>query len=319
MLKLFSLFNHAISRYFGLGIFVTIGLALIFPYFAYSLSPWSLILLFLLMYFSGFGIEWNSLGNIFTKFKLIIVSLVFIFGIIPVIVYVFASVLLTEKIYVYGLVFSALTPTAAVAPFFAGILKSNKELSFIILIVSMILAPFILPVALMFAFGNYLNISGLLIFKDVLILVPLPVFLAWLTKRYFGKGYIVMKNSLPSLNFFLLGLLVFVQFGTSIMKLPSHYINIRNITAIVLIVFIQDFILFLFAKFFLRYLKNKQDVITILISSSMKNIAIASTILLLYSPKAAIAPALGFIPHALLFLPILIRPLIIKTTENARV
>lgn len=315
--KFFTLLNRILSHYFGLGILAAIGLALIFPYLAFSLNPWGLFILFLLMYFSGFGIEWGSLRKSAVKPGLVVLSLLCIFIIIPAIVYVFGTVLLSEKIYVYGLVFSALTPSAAVAPFFAGVLKSNKELSFVILIISMILAPFIIPVALAFAFGNYLDISGVLIFKDVLILVPVPVLLAWLTKRYFAKGYTVMKNSLPSLNFFLLSLLIFIQFGTSILKLQFHYIDIRNIAAIILIVFIQDFCLFLFAEPILRFSKNRENAVTVLLSSSMKNIAIASTVLLLYNPKAAIAPALGFTAHAFLFLPVLLRPLIKKTMESS--
>jgi len=302
-----SFFNRFLLNYFGLGTLVAIGLAIVFPYIAFSFNPYGLYILFILMYLSGFGIEWKSLRVIAVKPMQIFISMLLLFVIIPVIVYVFGSVLLTEKIYLYGLVFSALTPSAAVAPFFTGIFKSNKELSFLILIISMLLAPFLIPLFLSLFFGSYLDISSFLIFKDILILVPLPIGLAWATKRFLPKPYTAVKQSLPILNFALLNLLFFIQFGTSVMKLQFNYIQMRDIVSIIFIVFVQDFCLFLFLSTIIKQLKNREDAVAVIVSSSMKNIALASTILLLYSPKAAIAPAIGFISHAFLFTPILLK------------
>lgn len=171
----------------------------------------------------------------------------------------------------------------------------------------MILSPFLIPAFLALFFGNYLDISGMLIFKDILILVPLPICLAWLTKHFFKKSYIVIKQSLPVLNFCLLNLLIFIQFGTSIMKLQFNYINVRDIAGILLVVFIQDFSLFLFLEPLTKLINDKKDSVAIIVSSSMKNIALASAILLLYNPKAAIVPAIGFVAHVFLFTPILIK------------
>lgn len=310
-----SFFNRFLSNYFGIGTLFAIVLAIFFPYIAFSLNPYGLYILFALMYLSGFGIEWKSVRSISTKPLPVIISLVSLFIVIPIIVYVFGSVLLTEKIYVYGLVFSALTPSAAVAPFFAGIFKSNKELSFVILIASMVLAPFLIPLFLSVFFGSYLDISSVLIFKDILILVPLPIALAWVTKRFLPKPYTAIKQSLPVLNFALLNILFFIQFGTSVMKLQFNYMQLRDVAGILLIVFIQDFGLFLFLGPLIKRMKNKEDSVSVILSSSMKNIALASTILLLYSPKAAIAPAIGFIAHAFLFTPILLRTYMNKVKD----
>lgn len=309
---MFKLANQLLSKYFGVGVFAAIVLAFFFRYTAYSFNPYSLILLFVLMFLSGFNLDWSKLKVVIANPKPILFSNFLIFLVIPVIVLVVSRLLLTDEAYIYGAVFSALTPTAAVAPFFANVFKSDKELSFVTLISSMILSPFVIPPLLAIMVGGYLHIPSSLIFKDILILVPLPILLAALVKKIFPFVFNFLKNLLPLLNFFILSFLIFIQFGSSFNRLPLNYVDTRNIVGLVVIGFIQDFFLILFLKPIVDRFKNKDVGISILISSSMKNIAIASTILLLYSPKAALAPAIGFIAHSFLFTPFVLSRLIKK-------
>ena len=303
---MFKLANRFLSKYFGIGILVAIVLAFFFRYTAYSFSPYSLLLLFILMFLSGFNLDWSKLKTVASNPKPIVFSNILIFLIIPLVVLLISRLLLTDEAYIYGAVFSALTPTAAVAPFFASVLKTDKELSFVTLISSMILSPFVIPPLLALLVGNYLHISSGLIFKDILILVPLPIILAALTKKILPFVFDFLKNILPLLNFFILSFLIFIQFGSSFNRLPLNYVDTRNIVGLIIIGFIQDFFLILFLKPIVDHFKNKEVGVSILISSSMKNIAIASTLLLLYSPKAALAPAIGFIAHSFLFTPFIL-------------
>lgn len=303
---MFKLANQLLSKYFGIGVLIAIILAFFFRYTAYSFSPYSLALLFFLMFLSGFNLDWSKLKIVATNPKPIIFSNLLIFLVIPVVILVVSRLLLTDEAYIYGAVFSALTPTAAVAPFFANIFKTDKELSFVTLISSMILSPFVIPPLLALFVGGYLNIPSSLIFKDILILVPLPILLAALTKNILPFVFEFLKKFLPLLNFFILSFLIFIQFGSSFNRLPLNYVDTRNIVGLIIIGFIQDFFLILFLKPIVDHFQSKEVGISILISSSMKNIAIASTILLLYSPKAALAPAIGFIAHSFLFTPFIL-------------
>lgn len=300
---MFTLVNQLLSKYFGVGILVAIILAFFFRYTAFSFSPYSLMLLFLLMFLSGFSLDWSKLKTVISNPKPIVFSNLLIFLVIPLVVLVISRLILTDEAYIYGAVFSALTPTAAVAPFFANIFKTDKELSFVTLLSSMILSPFVIPPLLALMVGGYLHIPISLIFKDILILVPLPILLAALVKKIFPFIFDFLKKFLPLLNFFILSFLIFIQFGSSFNRLPLNYVDTRNIIGLIIIGFVQDFFLILFLKPIIDHFKNKEIGISILISSSMKNIAIASTILLLYSPKAALAPAIGFIAHSFLFTP----------------
>lgn len=311
---MFKLANQILSKYFGAGVLVAIILAFFFRYTAYSFSPYSLFLLFILMFLSGFNLDWKKLKNVTTNPKPIVLTNLLIFLVIPLVILLLSRLLLTDEAYIYGAVFSALTPTAAVAPFFANVLKSDKELSFVALISSMILSPFVIPPLLTLFVGGYLHISSSLIFKDILILVPLPILLAALVKKFLPFIFNFLKNFLPVLNFLILSFLIFIQFGSSFNRLPLNYVDTRNIVGLIIIGFVQDFFLVLFLKPIIDFVKDKEVAVSILISSSMKNIAIASTILLLYSPKAALAPAIGFIAHSFLFTPFVLSWLIKKSS-----
>ncbi len=305
--------NNLLSKYFGLGVFLAIILGFKFQYTAFSLSPYGIFLLFFLMFLSGFTIDIKQLKQNFPGFKPLLFTNFLIFILSPFVVWIFAKLLLTDDQYIYGLVFSALTPAAAVAPFFTNHYKADKNNSFLFLISSMVLSPIVIPLILLLLMGNNLNIPSILLFKDILILVPLPILLSILIRKFLPVIFNFIKNSLPILNFFILSTLIFIQFGSSFKRLPLGHADIQNIIFILLISFVQDFYLFLFLKPISSLFKSNETGLSMVISTSMKNIAIASTVLLLYSPKAAIAPALGFVAHSVLFSPFFVSKIIKKS------
>lgn len=307
--------NTLLSKYFGVGIFLALILGFKFQYAAVSLTPYGIFILFLLMFLSGFTIDVQQIRQNFSGFKALTVANLLIFIISPIVVMIFAKILLDDDQYIYGAVFSSLTPAAAVAPFFTGHYKSDKNSSFLFLISSMVLAPILIPLILTVLLGNSISIPGILLFKDILILVPLPIALSMLVKKFLPIVFEFIRDSLPILNFFLLAVLFFIQFGSSVKKLPLNHIDTQSILFIFLIAIIQDFYLFLFLKPISDLFKDQKMGLAVVLAGSMKNIAIASTILLLYNPKAAIVPAIGFITHSVLFTPLIVSKIIKKTSE----
>lgn len=302
--------NHFFSSYFGLGIVVAIVLAFIFPYTAVSLHPYATLFLFFLMFLSGFAVDWSKLKNFHVYIKEVIIGNLFLFTVIPLVVYFFARFLLTDSLYIYGIMFAALCPTAIVAPFFTGILKGDKELAFFMLVSSSLLAPFVIPPVLHLLAGEHAAISTALLFKEMILFVPLPLFCAFLIKRYYITAGGFFTKSLPVLNFILLALLIFILFGVSMTKLHFSSMHAQELGILFLIALIQDFGFLLFLGPLARSLHDSEKAIALFNAASMKNIAIASTILLLYAPKAAIAPAVGFLVHAILFTPFILRRLL---------
>lgn len=301
--------NHFFSEYFGLGIIAAIALAFVFPYTAISLQPFAVIFLFFLMFLSGFAIDWSRLKNIRLYIRPLLFGNFLLFVAVPAVIYILSAALLDDALYIYGIVFSALCPAAIIAPFFTGILKGDKELSFLLLVSSSLLSPFVIPPILHVLAGDHANISTALLFKDIIIFVPLPLLCAFFIKKYFGTAAELFSRSLPFFNFALLAILIFILFGASMTKIPFDLIQMKELGILFFIALIQDFFFLLFLGP-LQKAMGYEKIIALFASISMKNIAIASTILLLYSPKSAIAPAMGFVAHALLFSPFILRHLV---------
>ena len=302
--------NHFFSSYFGLGVVAAIILAFLFPYTAISLHPFATVFLFFLMFLSGFTIDWSKLKNFHLYIKEIILGNFLLFIVIPFALFFLSHALVTDALYVYGIIFAALCPSAIVAPFFTGILKGDKELAFLLLVSSSLISPFAIPPILHLLAGDQANISSVLLFKDIIIFVPLPLVCAYVTKKYLGIADAFFTRYLPVLNFILLALLIFILFGVSMTKLHFNFIQLQELWPLLVIALIQDFGLLLFLGPLNGSLKNNEKVVALFNSISMKNIAIASTLLLLYAPKAAMAPAMGFVAHALLFTPAILRHLL---------
>ncbi len=308
--------NKIIQNYFGIGVILIILLALLFPYTAIKLHPIAIIFLFLLMLVNSLMIDWPKLKDITKNIKLVLLANFFIFIISPAIILLFAKYLLNDNQYIYGVVFSALTPTALVAPFFTKILKGKKELSYSILLSSMILSPIAMPIMLKILVGPLLPISTYLIFKDILLILPLPILISYILYKYNTKINPFIKKNGAILNFILLGSLIFILFGTAFNKINFNNTNNILFLKLLILAFIQDFAIIILWGFISNKFKNKDDSIAIIVSVSMKNIAIAAGILLLHDPKAAIAPAIGFIAHAILFTPLVLKKLLnIKSAE----
>jgi bile acid:Na+ symporter, BASS family len=312
--KIFML-NAIIQKFFGLGIMLVIGLALLFPYVAIELHSLTIFFLFFLMIINSTSINWGDFKyNRENIWKIVLANLIIFLG-VPFIVFLFASFLLSDNQYIYGAIFSALTPTAIVAPFFTKTLKGNKELSYSILITSMLISPIAIPFLLKIMVGS-LPISSVLIFRDILILVPLPFALGFIIWKYLPKFSTSISKNGPTLNFIFLGFLVFILFGVSFNKFNFNDTSNVLLLKLLSIVFVQDFGMIILWGFLSSKFKNSKDWLAIIISVSMKNIAIAAGILLLHDPKAALVPALGFIAHAFLFTPFILKKLLIVPKQK---
>jgi len=274
------------------------------------LHPLAIVFLFLLMLLNSANIDWLKFKNILKNPLKIIFANFILFVVSPLIIFLFAKSLLDDNQYIYGAVFSALTPAAIVAPFFTRILKGNKELSYSILLSSMIISPLVIPLMLKIFVGSLIPVSAMLLFKDILLIVPLPLVIGFLIWKYLPKLNTKISNNGAILNFVFLGTLIFILFGVSFNKFNFNHTNNILLTKLLFLAFVQDFAIIILWGFIANKFKNKEDSIALVLSISMKNIAIAGGILLLHDPKAALAPAIGFIAHAFLFTPFIIKKLI---------
>lgn len=305
------------AKLFGLPIIIAIVAGVLFPYTALSLLPFGFAFLFILMLLSGFSIDWNKLPALANRPVQILLGLFFVFIFFPFIQLMLARILLTDSQFLVGMVFASLMPVALVAPFFTREIGGDEELAFLLMLLSMVLAPLIAPILLSQLTITVLPIQVAPFMKNMLLLVTVPLLCSFLISKYFPK---IRKTVAPYLavgNMGALSLLIFILFGTVVGRLNIGYESTIEIGKLVMLAFFQDFGVFFLARFLAGRIFTVREANAVMVCLSMKNVAIAAGILLFYDPRAALAPALVFIAHACFFsfLPALKQRLTIKA-EN---
>ena len=306
------------EKLFGLPVLAAIIAGVLFPYTAISLLPLSFAFLFVLMLLSGFSIDWRKLTTMINRPMQLLLGLFLAFLFFPFLQLLLARFLLTDSQFLVGMVFSSLMPVAMVAPFFSNQLAGDEEMAFLLMVLSMLVAPFVAPGLLKLLTASVLPIQVGPFMKSMFLLVTVPLFCSFLVSRYLPKMRDAVVPYLAVGNMVALSLLIFILFGTIVGRLNIGYESKAEIGRLLLLVFFQDFGVFFLARLFVGRIFSVREANAVMVSLSMKNVAIAAGILLFYDPRAALPPALVFIAHACLFsfLPALKHSLGLRPEEN---
>lgn len=288
-------------KFFGLPIILAVLAGVFFPYPALALLPYGYAFLFLLMLLSGLTIDWGKLPSLCQRPAPLFLGLFLSFIFFPLLQLLAARLLLDDSQFIQGVVFGALMPTALVAPFFTRFLGGDEELAFLLMVASMLLAPLAAPFLLQLATASLLPIRVAPLFKNMLLLVSLPLLVSFLLARFLPR----LRESLaPWLGFgnaAALSLLVFILFGNAVGRLNLGYESAAVLGKLVALAFFQDFGVLLVGRLLLPRLLAPAEATALLVCLAMKNVAIATGILLFYDPRASLPPALVFLAHACLF------------------
>lgn len=289
------------SRLIGLPIFAAIALGMLFPWAAISLMPAGFAFLMLLMFWAGLGIEWSRLPRALSRPGHLAAGLFFGFVFFPLLQWVPARLLVHDPQYLYGLLFSSLTPVAIVAPFFARKSDGDEELSFLLMWVSTLVAPFVAPLFLTGAAGAGIRLELFPIFKSMVALTLVPVAAAWPVARFLPGFKARVSPHLGLLNMLTLSALIFILFGTAVGRVNLSYSGWREPALLLGLAFVQDFGVLLAGRWIFNRLWAAPVAESLAVSLSMKNVAVAAGVLLFHDPKASLPAALGFVAHAFLF------------------
>lgn len=290
-------------NFFGLPILIAFGLGYYFPYTALALSPYAFIVLFLMMTSSALDIKWAILKKIAANKLEIAVGLFFLFVFFPMLQWFLARALVTEESLFYGTLLASLCPVAIVAPGFTRMHKGDEDLSFLLMIASMVFFPIFVWLALHFT-HHTMHIRPIII--DMMILIFFPLLLGEIVKRIdqkFCKEKILTywKKIAAEFNMLAIAFLAFIYLGASVSKLNLSYTPWAELIGVLIVIMFQDFGVYYLCRFIAREFFDEDKAQALTISLSMKNLAVSGAILLIYDPKASLASAMGFFVHALFF------------------
>lgn len=289
------------SNFFGFPIILSIILAYFIPYFSLPLSRYIFLILFVMMFWTSLSLDYRKLKNFWHFTPQVLIGLFLSFIILPLFLLGLASLCLNDNKFIYGFFFSALNPLAIVAPFFVRVNKGHEEFSFILMVASMLMAPFLTPLMINFFAADVWRLDLALLSKTMILLTALPLILGALASRYFAKSrdFFIKHSALANALF--LSLITYAFFGVAFQRIHWNIIPTQEILILFGLALVQDFGLYYLLKYTLPESFKEVDGKTLAISLSMKNVAVSSALLLSLDPKASFASSMGFIAHAFFF------------------
>jgi len=287
-------------KFFGLPILIAFFLGYLIPYTALAISPYAFVILFLMMTSSTVDINWNNVRQ-FKDYKFeLLAGLFFLFLFFPLLQWFPAKFLIKEDSLFYGTILASLCPVAIVAPNFTRLQKGDEILSFLLMILSMIVFPLMVWLALILTHQT-MHLRPIVIDMTLLILFPLiaGLILQALEKKFHFLHF--WRKIAAEFNMMAIAILAFIYLGASVSKLNLSYTSGKELAAVLLILFFQDFGVYFLSRMIMLKLFDREKAEALAVSLSMKNLAVSGAILLFYDPKASLASALGFFVHALFF------------------
>lgn len=232
------------------------------------------------------------------NYKLMIyVTSVYMFA-IPIFFYFLMKIFNPEL--AVGMLLLTAMPAGVSTPALTDIVKGNISLSMSLVITSQLIAPFTVPLLFWLFVNSSLEINKLLLFKDIAILVFLPLIISQLIKKYFPMAIKNTQHLFTSANVFLLFSFVYIAMSSQrdvILENPAGLI--WKVAVIYLV-----FILLHFIGYFICYRDRKENRVAVAIGATYMNNGMAIVLAVSYfSPEILILMVLSELPWNTLLAP----------------
>jgi len=199
-----------------------------------------------------------------------------------------------------GILLLAAMPAGVSTPALTDILKGNISLAMSIAIVTQVIAPFTVPLLFWMIGTKGIEINKLLLFKDIAILVFVPLTLAQLIKFYLPGLIKRTQHVFTSANVFLLFSFVYVAISSQRNIILDNPVILIWRTALLYLVFIVLHAI----GYLIRYRDNKENKIAFSITSAYMNNGLAIVLASSYfGPDILVLMVLSEIPWNTLLAP----------------
>lgn len=287
-----------IENYFWVFLLTGLVLGLVYPlyndFLMASLKPMLMIMLFLVF----LKTDLIHILKQITDFKLMIFLVCMYMIIIPVIF--FLAINLFNRQLALGILLLTAMPAGVSSPTLTDIVKGNTALSLSITILTAMIAPFTVP--LLFKFINYDNFSvnTLEMFKDLAILVFVPLILSQVIKKIVPETINKGKHIFTSVNILILFLIVYTAMGSQRDVILSNSVDILLQIGFLYLIFILLHVI----GYLMGYNQDKESKAAITIGAAYMNNGMAIVLAAIYfEPSILILMVLSEFPWNTLLAP----------------
>lgn len=214
--------------FIALAIIAGVSFGWLFPNQSKGLKGYSTVALFIMLYPMMIGLRIEEVGKAAANLKLISLSMVFNFAFSPPLAAGLAYLFLHSRPdFAVGLILTGTVPCAGMVAAWTGYAKGNVALAMVIvafsLLVSIVMVPLWMPVLA----GVYVQLDAWAMFKDILVVVVLPLILGDITRRLIlnFKGthtFQQMRLVLPGLSMLGMHTIVFISMALEANNLVKH-------------------------------------------------------------------------------------------------
>lgn len=235
-------------------------------------------LTFMMVYPMMVNLNWEKLFK-GKDFNVVLVAQVVNFVLVPFFAFVIGKLFFSESPYLMlGIFLSSLFPTSGMTITWTGFSKGNIEAAVKMTLIGLTLGTFLSPFYLKFALGKVIPVNIAEVFKQILLIIVVPMLLGALTKWYFVRtaGIERFKNSIAVKfpPFSTLGVLGIV-FVAMAMKARSIYAEpLLLLAALVPVVILYSLNIALVTYIARRYYKY-EDAVALVFGTVARNLSIA--------------------------------------------
>lgn len=280
-----------IEKYFWLFLSAGIAAGLLNP-FPFSIPPYlPEILLGLMLFLVFLKIDTLEIIENIRNYKLMIYVVSVYMLILPVLF--FYSVKLFDHELAIGILLLTAMPAGVSSPALTDIVKGNVSLSMSLAISSQMVAPFTVPLLFWFIDMDGLSINKLSVFKDISLVIFLPMIVSIIIKRYFRETIRMTQHLFTSANVLVLFTFVFVAISSQRNAILENPVSLLWKIAILYLVFILLHV----AGYMICLRSNKENRIAVAIGAAYMNNGMAIVLAASYfKPEILILMVLSELP-----------------------
>lgn len=248
------------------------------PNFSSHLKSFIVPILFLMIYVMIIPMEFRELIDIKKYKRETLFGVIAILILAPLIAWM-VNFMLPEK-YGFlkaGLILAAVMPPGGMIVSWTGLLDANVALAMILQTVTFILAIAAIPITLSLLLAKSIHFSNMLLIKDILLYIFLPLIIGFITqlilrKKYSKEKIMSWKPSLATISGLCALAVVFISVS---LKTKTIISNPQVLFWGLIIAFIYYLVTFLFSLFFAGFATNSYDnQIPLIYGTSSKNLSI---------------------------------------------
>jgi predicted Na+-dependent transporter len=208
-------------------------------------------------------------------------------------VFAFLIVSVFDRHLALGILLLTAMPAGVSTPALTDMLKGNISLAMSIALVTQVIAPFTVPFLFWLIGTRGIEINKLLLFKDIAILVFVPLIMAQGFKKFFPGAIIKSQHLFTSANVFLLFSFVYVAISSQRNIILGNPVSLVWKTALLYLVFIILHVV----GYMICYRKRKEDKIALSVTAAYMNNGLAIVLASAYfGPEILVLMVLSELP-----------------------